>query len=649
MPNNEKDPFSQKLIIFYLNLYQDFPFEKHCITDSQFDTFQQNLQLLISYLTQPIAAFQPYHESYLMKIQESYFILLDTLKEIMEYIPATSIPDLFFFKNIKNLLQKHLTYFIKINDYDTLPSLDTYVSYFSLPENQLFSTKNKNLLSKKNGHSSLNYIIETDSSTYYFRPDKNFEYFSIKSSPQKNRRNVATSRMAKLLHISSYVANSQTGILYDQKTKHCYRGNFMRGAKGITLHDYICVSSHSFEAKQQCFQQICSPYMQKALTTLEVFDWITNESGRHTKNCMIDIKGNVIQQIQAIDNDRSFFTSPSLASHGRQGHIFSDDEQLLLCIDADFAKHITNLSESNLLYLLCDLLRKDEIISICQRLSHLKKVIQKYQQDSAKQDNSFFFPTKQDWENETLVQKRHHFLLNTPFHYYTKLCISLCHSETHIFKKKQMKGYYQHPAIGNLYNATFQFYCLNKIMLYQAQIEKTNQLLFDLSTAPVESLQSKLEAFEEQELFCNGIYDIHLPNILPTSDFFDDPLICFPLPFEKSIFELRTNSYQKLRLLLHHLKEELSYMQNPTKKEAHILKEEINHLICFTHSFYQTVISFFERFLYPNQTDFSENTTDHFVTEFLAPPIVEAELQEQTPCLEEKSKLQPEPFLPSIL
>ncbi|MBQ6443030.1 MAG: hypothetical protein IJJ13_10635 [Lachnospiraceae bacterium] len=108
-------------------------------------------------------------------------------------------------------------------------------------------------------------------------------------------RNVATSRLAAVLGISSMVSDSRTAVVQQDQTQ--MMGNVMEGSRGKEIEKVEGDWEYSNKAIAQSF-------------TLQVFDFLCGQIDRHFRNFHVITKEKdgkqVVNSIKAIDNDMAF-------------------------------------------------------------------------------------------------------------------------------------------------------------------------------------------------------------------------------------------------------------------------------------------------------------------------------------------------------
>ena len=210
-------------------------------------------------------------------------------------------------------------------------------------------------------------------------------------------RNVATSRMAGLLGLSSLVADSKTVKVKDKQSGEVFKGNMMEFAEGESAKDIsekhvenISSKMKDMESKALKAQAVLAPSIQKELSSLQVLDYICGQGDRHSGNYFLQKdKSGEYAHIKAIDNDNSFSTGVDFAKATRMtntsGMITSvqhmrfvvgpDGKLAIPFMDAQLAKNICNLKAEEVEFALKDLLEPQYIANTVERLQRVKMAI----------------------------------------------------------------------------------------------------------------------------------------------------------------------------------------------------------------------------------------------------------------------------------
>ncbi len=183
-------------------------------------------------------------------------------------------------------------------------------------------------------------------------------------------RNVATSRLAAALGISSMVSDSRTAVI--KKDGKEIMGNVMEDSRGQTKDSIKEDWSYSNKAIGQLF-------------TLQVFDILCGQIDRHHDNYHVITKKKgdklVVNSVRAIDNDMSFGTSywDDLANGYQRMAPLSECH--IRSMPIDVINTILALDKTALQELLGDLLNNGYIDHLEYRLVRIQDAIRKHAED----------------------------------------------------------------------------------------------------------------------------------------------------------------------------------------------------------------------------------------------------------------------------
>lgn len=194
--------------------------------------------------------------------------------------------------------------------------------------------------------------------------------FDKRDRIEMDKRNVATSRMAELLGVGNLIAHSEKMSVIVDGTK--VSGCFMEFAEGIdpktdNKEERKILSKTSYEIGGE-FSKECS--------SLAILDVICAQTDRHNGNLFIkvgepDANGQrKVVGIQGIDNDMAFSRrayDSEMVKNSQSVHL-----ENILFVDAALANRVKNLSEEDIKYAVGDLLNKNEIDGIMERLEQVK-------------------------------------------------------------------------------------------------------------------------------------------------------------------------------------------------------------------------------------------------------------------------------------
>lgn len=205
------------------------------------------------------------------------------------------------------------------------------------------------------------------------------DFAKIDQQATISTRNVATTRMAKLFGIEDMVAQSRTVMLtHAGKTM---RGNVMREATGRTIEDL------QQEAREQHLEMEYSPNALRQLMILQLFDALCGQIDRNRSNFLFEYedKGSrrVLTRLTAIDNDLAFgkltfqdVRDKNIGQMPLLGDPQNKDRLLVPGVDAAFYHQLCALSPQMLEFALGDVLSRNEIRALCERLAGIKKMLQ---------------------------------------------------------------------------------------------------------------------------------------------------------------------------------------------------------------------------------------------------------------------------------
>lgn len=222
-------------------------------------------------------------------------------------------------------------------------------------------------------------IIKTDIMRYNMCIQNGIEGNSVVSN-----RNVATSRMARLMGVSDLVCESVNVNLtttVNGETKSV-KGNLMKGATGQELS--------SIRERYHTVQY--SPDVIRQLNTLQMFDFICGQFDRNNTNFLFNyivknVDGHeiaVLTGIQAIDNDMSFTSNDyeNLIQYAEGSNFLiplkgkNSPDLSIASLDEDFVAYIAALDPGMVRTTLRDIVSDSEIDACISRLTGLKQAIQ---------------------------------------------------------------------------------------------------------------------------------------------------------------------------------------------------------------------------------------------------------------------------------
>ncbi len=213
----------------------------------------------------------------------------------------------------------------------------------------------------------------------------------IDAESELSKRNVATSRMAKLLGLEGMVVGSRMAEVL-------INGKRMRG---IIMDEAPGKSSDEVEAEEDQLGKSVrySPEVFHQLMNLQVFDIICGQVDRHRGNYLCTrgpLNNNPasdvteLRSLMAIDNDMSFgtLTYQDILERGAHGlnKIRNIEIDGLFCapyVDYDLYNNIRNLTEERINYEMCDILTKEERKALYDRIQGVRKAFEKLMEAEA--------------------------------------------------------------------------------------------------------------------------------------------------------------------------------------------------------------------------------------------------------------------------
>ena len=216
----------------------------------------------------------------------------------------------------------------------------------------------------------------------------------IDEGSQLTDRNIATSRLAKLMGFENLVVSSQKVVTEKNKT-----GVVTKEARGLNLQQL------SDGGKNEV---IYTPEAARKLSMLQLFDVLCGQVDRNASNLFyiaekIEVKGEKpvyrVTDIQGIDNDMAFgklLWSDVTQYSGTHKKLVAPEYQgkcQLPAIDQDMAAAIDALEIEQVKYMLQDILKDDELSALENRLNGLKEMIHK---------NPELVKPKEEWDTKLL-------------------------------------------------------------------------------------------------------------------------------------------------------------------------------------------------------------------------------------------------------
>ncbi len=188
-------------------------------------------------------------------------------------------------------------------------------------------------------------------------------------------RNVATFRLAELLGLTDLIPEARK-VEYKEKNGTRRKGVIMSEAKGSDFYDV-----HAAVKKKQIARPTCDAGFLLQMNSLQIMDVIAGQVDRHGRNMMMDLGGGqqsrFVKGIKGIDNDLSFGKIPySVTQSSYSKTVISVDGYCTLAyIDVRLANRIRSLNDAMLDYAFGDLLTKDELSALKERLTGVRELL----------------------------------------------------------------------------------------------------------------------------------------------------------------------------------------------------------------------------------------------------------------------------------
>ncbi len=262
--------------------------------------------------------------------------------------------------------------------------------YF-LDENTTINNKVLNLLDKK----KLGYDIFGEFAEYFYLHNLSHNIAKNNVKMEKGasitNRNVATRRLAELLGVPELVPATQKVKYKDQNGKDRY-GIIMAQAKGEELYEV------NEKIKKKTYKYKYNDLVFLQMNTLEILDVIAGQTDRNNSNIYAEFdEKNHITNIRAIDNDMSFgkLTYNDIKKTKRRflnGLEDKDGFCKLKVVDKRLYDSLMVLTDEMVDYVFADLLFKDELKALKDRIKGVKKLLKhSNEKDKDNFNNSRFF------------------------------------------------------------------------------------------------------------------------------------------------------------------------------------------------------------------------------------------------------------------
>lgn len=190
------------------------------------------------------------------------------------------------------------------------------------------------------------------------------------------KRNVANYRLAELLGLTNLIPASKNVEYTDQQGQE-HKGVIMAEAKGTELLDTLYWKGR----KKMNRALICDEMFYLQMNSLQIMDIIAGQTDRHERNIMVDYdaENQTIRKIQGIDNDMSFGKLYYYETKYKNSmkSLEKDGEFALACMDKRLYQRIMSLSDEMLDYAFLDLLSKDELSALKDRVHGVRNLLKK--------------------------------------------------------------------------------------------------------------------------------------------------------------------------------------------------------------------------------------------------------------------------------
>ncbi len=262
--------------------------------------------------------------------------------------------------------------------------------YF-LDENTTISDKVLNLLDKK----KLGYDIFGEFAEYFYLHNLSHNIAKNNVKMEKGasitNRNVATRRLAELLGVPELVPATHKVKYKDQNGKDRY-GIIMAQAKGEELYEV------NEKIKKKTYKYKYNDLVFLQMNTLEILDVIAGQTDRNNSNIYAEFdEKNKVTNIRAIDNDMSFgkLTYNDIKKTKRRFLNALEDKDgfcKLKVVDKRLYDSLMVLTDEMVDYVFADLLFKDELKALKDRIKCVKKLLKhSNEKDKDNLNNSRFY------------------------------------------------------------------------------------------------------------------------------------------------------------------------------------------------------------------------------------------------------------------
>ena len=344
-----------------------------------------------------------------MKIMEKEKTLKDINPIIQRAINQTEVKE----ESYKKVLEA-----ISGSKYKSVNEIMDNVLNLANNKNTGFWTDEQAVLFSQELMSLCESTINTDTNVF------NKTLANVSGKANMNARNVATSRIAKMLN-SKIIAKSEMVNLHKNGSTESISGSVMDKAEGIEgaslIKQYakLIISDSSFGSIEniderekaihnelkRTVKDLVTGSFQKEMADLQVIDYLCGQIDRHSANYFIKTdKDGKFTGLQGIDNDLSFGDAKQqknsyvIGNHGR-AVINESDELQIPHMSRGLAMNIQIMNEDMVRFALQDLIEEPEIEAFCERLKKLKTAIGK---EFIKDPKESKLRIDKEWNEDTL-------------------------------------------------------------------------------------------------------------------------------------------------------------------------------------------------------------------------------------------------------
>lgn len=239
-------------------------------------------------------------------------------------------------------------------------------------------------------------------------------------------RNVASARLANLLGRGNLIAQSELATLEDESGNK-FEGLLMQKAEGVEAAKYsdrILEQEFTTRAdrgeeniKLNSLEKAISGSFQQSLADLQVLDNLFGQVDRHTGNYMVQEKDGMLTGLTGIDNDFAFgdleigtsyktdavtkeITAENVKHQQYLAYAADMEGNLTIAhMSDDLAQRLTELTETQIKYLMADVLEPAAIKSLWNRIAFMQKAIEKERREHPESKR---FLKEGEWNEQTL-------------------------------------------------------------------------------------------------------------------------------------------------------------------------------------------------------------------------------------------------------